>query len=89
MEAIKNKQKMSTQRTVVLKKTVQTAPRELSTARGKIFTETFSENENKPLTIKRALAYKNLLENLPVRIYDEELIVGGITEKRKGAFLSP
>ena len=89
MELNKNTHGMSTQRTTALKKAIQVAPREISTVRGRIFTEVFSRNEDKPLFVKRALAYRTLLENLPVRIYDNELIVGGITEKRKGAFLSP
>ena len=89
MELNKNTHVMSTQRTKALKKAIQAAPREISTVRGRIFTEVFSLNEDKPLLAKRALAYRTLLENLPVRIYDNELIVGGITEKRKGAFLFP
>lgn len=89
MELNKNTHGMSTQRTTALKKAIQVAPREISTVRGRICTEVFSRNEDKPLLVKRALAYRTLLENLPIRIYDNELIVGGITEKRKGAFLSP
>lgn len=84
-----NKYAMSTKRTMELKKAIQSAGREISTVRGMIFTEVFSRNKEKPLLVKRALAYRALLENLPIHIYDNELITGSITEKRKGAFLSP
>jgi pyruvate formate-lyase/glycerol dehydratase family glycyl radical enzyme len=85
----KNTHVMSTQRTIALKEAIQAAPREVSTVRGRIFTEVFKRNENTPLLVKRTLAYRTLLEDIPIRIYENELLVGGITEKRKGAFLSP
>jgi pyruvate-formate lyase len=89
MKPHKHNDVMSTQRTRELKKSIQAVEREISTVRGRIFTEVFSQNEEKPLIVKRALAYRTVLENLPIRIYNDELIVGGITEKRKGAFLAP
>ncbi len=89
MNIPKSINQMSTERTRNLKKAVQSAPRELSSVRGIIFTETFKENEGKPLLAVRRAAYRRLLENLPINIYYDELIVGGLTEKRRGAFLSP
>ena len=85
MELSENTHVMSTQRTTALKKAIQVASREISTVRGRIFTEVFTRNKDKPLLVKRALAYRTLLENIPVRIFDNELVVGGITEKRKGS----
>jgi hypothetical protein len=54
MELNKNTHVMSTQRTTALKKAIQLAPREISTVRGRIFTEVFSRNEDKPLFVKIA-----------------------------------
>ncbi|TAL72655.1 MAG: hypothetical protein EPN88_04815, partial [Bacteroidetes bacterium] len=80
---------MSTIRTRELKETIQSTSREISTVRGMIFTEVFRQNREKPLLLKRAQAFRTLMEKIPINIYDNELLVGGITEKRKGAFLSP
>jgi pyruvate formate-lyase/glycerol dehydratase family glycyl radical enzyme len=80
---------MSTIRTRELKKTIQSTSREISTVRGRIFTEVFKQNQEKSLIHKRAIAFHTLMKEIPIYIYDNELLVGGITEKRKGAFLSP
>lgn len=79
----------STERTRALKVAVMAAPREISTARARIFTKSDRENRDKPLLIRRALAYKAMLEEMPIVIHDHEILVGGITEKRRGAFLVP
>jgi pyruvate formate-lyase/glycerol dehydratase family glycyl radical enzyme len=89
METIRKKYSMSTQRTARLKADVLSAPREISTARARILTEAFQRHADKPLILKRALAYQAILENVPITIHQDELIVGGFTEKRKGAFLMP
>lgn len=89
MDYKKHEYTMSTARTRELKKNIQSTSREISTIRGRIFTEVFRQNREKPLLRKRALAFRTLMEDIPINIYDNELLVGGITEKRKGAFLSP
>lgn len=88
---IQNKQEytMSTMRTRELKKAIQSSKREISTVRGKIFTQVFCENQKMPLIERRSLAYQTLMRYAPIHIYENELIVGSITEKRRGAFLSP
>lgn len=80
---------LSTARTRALKETILTYKREISTLRGKIYTHVFQDNKFMPLVEKRSLAYQTLMENTPIHIYENELIVGNITEKRRGAFLSP
>lgn len=85
----KHKYTMSTIRTRALKKTIQSTIREISSVRGRVFTEVFEQNREKALLLKRSLAFRTLMEDIPIKIYDDELLVGGITEKRKGAFLSP
>ncbi len=72
----KHEYAMSTKRTKELKKVIQSTKREISTVRGRIFTEVFSQNKGKPLVVKRALAYQTLSENLPINIYDNELLKG-------------
>jgi formate C-acetyltransferase len=87
--AQKQKTGMSTARTRSLKEQSQKSPMEISTARARIFTEAFRQNADRPLAIRRALAFQSVLEKIPIRIYKNELLVGGITEKRRGAFLFP
>jgi len=87
--AQKQKTGMSTARTRSLKEQLQKSPMEISTARARIFTEAFRQNADRPLAIRRALAFQSVLEKIPIRIYKNELLVGGITENRRGAFLFP
>jgi pyruvate-formate lyase len=68
-----NKYSMSSLRTRELKKAIQSAPREISTVRGRLFTEVFIQNDEKPLILKRALAFHTFMEKIPINIYDNEL----------------
>ena len=45
-----------------------------------IITETYKQNEDKPIIIKRALALKNSLSKLEIGVENEELIVGNRTK---------
>lgn len=89
MDKITREYNMSSPRTRKLKKTIQSAQREISTIRGRVYTQIFRDKIDIPLMQRRADAFRALMEEIPINIYDNELIVGGITEKRKGAFLSP
>ena len=82
-------ERMSTKRTEELKEASQQAHREVSIIRARAFTETYKKFPDKPLIIKRALAFSEHFEKLPISIYENELIVGSITEKQRGAFLVP
>lgn len=84
-----NAYSMSTDRTSMLKKAVLSAPREISTLRAMVYTEIMSGKWNMPRLESRARAFSLLMQNMPAVIYDGELLVGGITEKRRGAFLAP
>ncbi len=47
--------------------------------RAALITENFKKTENKPLVLRKALAFAHILEHIPVTIRDEELIVGSAT----------
>jgi len=49
----------------------------------------YKESEGQPPIIRRALALKKVLENLPISIDDEELIVGKTTSKMRGIVILP
>lgn len=57
--------------------------------RARLVTETYQENQDKSTILKGALALKNVLENIPITLYDEELIVGEIAAPAKAAPVYP
>ena len=55
----------------------------LDVDRGILFTEAYRASEGKPEVVRRALALKNLLENIPIWVKPGELIVGhGVNHPR-------
>lgn len=64
----------------ILKEKMLSEKRYASIEQALIITETYKQNEDKPIIIKRALALKNSLSKLDVGIEDEELIVGNRTK---------
>ena len=62
---------------------------ELCIERAKIVTESYKSFQNQPAIILRALTLSNILENMTINIYENELIVGGISEKRRGGPVFP
>lgn len=81
--------RMSTERTSHLLQTHLKAPRWVSIDRARLYTEAFLKYASDPLPIRRAKAYKHVLENIPIAIQPEELLVGGLTERPNGAILFP
>lgn len=65
----------------------QIAPFEICTERTKWITQSYQETEAEHPLYRRAKALKKLLENMAIRIYDGEMIVGNVTSKRRGATL--
>jgi len=54
-----------------------------------LVTESYKETENKPMVIRRALALEKILNEMPIVIRDEELIVGNLTKKAKSSQIFP
>ena len=63
-----------------LKEKMLSDKRYASVEQALIITETYKENEDKPVIIKRALALKNSLSKLEIDVENEELIVGNRTK---------
>ena len=57
--------------------------------RAKYFTESYKNNENEDIYIKKALALRNLLENMTIYIKDEELIIGNNSSGPRGSVVAP
>lgn len=61
----------------------------ICTERAEFYTRTYRENEDKPVIVKRALALKETLENMTIRIEPEEIIVGNHSSAIYGAPIFP
>ena len=61
----------------------------ISYQRAKLWTQSHKETEGQSISQRRAKAFKFTCENLDVKIFDNELIVGAIGEFRKCGILTP
>jgi formate C-acetyltransferase len=80
---------MSTERTERLLKAHLQTPRWISVDRAQLYTDAFIDYASDPLPIRRAKAFQHVLQNIPIAIHPEELLVGGLTERPNGAILFP
>ncbi len=62
---------------------------EIETDRAVLLTESYMATEGQPIVRRRALAFKHILENIPITIRPEELIVGSATKKSRSAQVFP
>ena len=74
------KQLVMSPRVRILKEKMLSQKRYASVEQALIITETYKENEDKPVIIKRALSLKNSLIKLEIDVECEELIVGNRTK---------
>lgn len=62
---------------------------EIESARAVLITESYRRTEGEPIIIRRAKAFAHILENLPIVIRDQELIVGSTTIAPRGCQTYP
>lgn len=62
---------------------------EIEADRAVLLTESYKQTENMPIIKRRALAFKNILENIPITIREGELIVGSATKAPRGCQVFP
>ena len=62
---------------------------EIESARGVLVTESYKETEALPIIRRRSAAFAHILENLPIVIRDNELIVGSATVAPRGCQVFP
>ena len=58
----------------------------LASERGTYYMESWKETEGQPIQLRIARAVKKVLENVPVAIFDDELVVGSITKFFRGSY---
>ena len=61
----------------------------LCTARLRLVTEFYQQNPQLTGSLRRAKNFLNICENIPIRIGDDEIIVGGQTEYFRGSPVNP
>lgn len=62
---------------------------EIEADRAVLLTESYKETEGEPIIMRRAKAFAHILENIPITIRDEELIVGSATQAPRGCQTFP
>ncbi len=62
---------------------------EIEAERAVLLTESYKQTEGEPIILRRAKAFKNICEKLPLTIRDEELIVGAATKVARGCQVFP
>ncbi len=62
---------------------------EIESARARLLTESFRQTENEPMVMRKAKAFAHILDNIPIIIRDEELIVGSSTLAPRGCQTYP
>lgn len=73
------------QRLYQLKDAMFSAPRTISVDRARLAMESWKETEGEDIELRRAKLFKKVLENVPIAIYDFDIIVGRETEHLIGA----
>ena len=61
----------------------------IESSRATLLTESYRATESLPIITRRARAFAHLMENLPIVIRDDELIVGSATVKPRASHLFP
>ena len=72
-----------------LRKTFLNRPYEIDVQRLRLVTEAYKNNENKPRILQCAYAFENVLRNVELNIYDEELILGELAAPAKATPIYP
>ena len=62
---------------------------EIESARARLITESYRMTEGEPMITRRAKAFLHILQNIPILIRDEELVVGSTTLAPRGCQTYP
>jgi formate C-acetyltransferase len=72
-----------------LKEAMFTAPRKVSVARAPLAVQSWKQTEGEDIELRRAKLFKNVVEGVPIAIYDFDVIVGRETEHLVAAPVFP
>lgn len=80
---------MSSKRIEEFKAAYIAAKPSISVKRAVAFTQSHKNSEGEAIIIRRAKAFRDVCGHIPVTIFDQELIVGSISEFRKSGIICP
>ncbi|MHA2425901.1 MAG: pyruvate formate lyase family protein, partial [Candidatus Thorarchaeota archaeon] len=78
-----------TSRSQMMRSRILESKTHLSIERTKLHTDSMKSTEGEPQIIRQAKALTNILDGIPVKIYPDELIVGIVSDKIRGAMVYP
>ena len=80
---------MITERIKSLKDFICSFPPEVFSTRAEIITESYKKTEGMPYILRRAIAFKDIMENIDIHIGEMEMIVGALSGKARGCQVYP
>ncbi|MBU3101952.1 MULTISPECIES: glycyl radical protein [Clostridium] len=89
MYVLQNGFSKPTKRVEALKEQILSAVPCIEVDRALLITESFKETEGKSIVVRRAKALEKILNEIPIIIRDEELIVGSLTKEARSAQIFP
>ncbi|NIQ04232.1 MAG: formate C-acetyltransferase/glycerol dehydratase family glycyl radical enzyme, partial [Candidatus Korarchaeota archaeon] len=78
-----------TERVKKLRERILTLKPSISIEKAKVYTEVHKDNEDLPIILRRAKAFKELCKRKEIRILDGELIVGDASEEWRQGMVDP
>ena len=89
MEKIKEYSVPMAERIARLKDDIFSVKPRIESARATLLTESYRETEAEPIVMRRAKAFAHILANLPIKIFDDELVVGSATVSHRASQIFP
>jgi len=80
---------MASLRTERLKQRLLNSKDSICIERARLLTESMRETEGRPMILRQAQALAHILENITINIFPDELIIGTMISKPRGAILFP
>ena len=78
-----------TKRVVALKEQILSAVPCIEVDRALLITESFKETQGRAIVVRRAKALEKILNEIPITIREQELIVGSLTKEARSAQIFP
>ena len=76
-------------RSQILRSRIVESKTHLSIERARLYTDSMRATQGEPQIVRQARALAHVLEDIPVRIHPDELVVGIVTDKTRGAMIYP
>ncbi len=78
-----------TSRSQIMRDRILESKTHLSIERTRLHTDSMRSTEGEPQIIRQAKSLANILKGIPVKIFSDELVVGSVSDKIRGAMVYP